>query len=407
MKRSVRRDFSLFWIGQFVSTAGDHMFYTLLVFLVLMVERTHAGTKAGLVSFLETLPFLLFGPFAGALVDRYPRRAVMIFSDLARMAVLLGYWWLYAEKGLFWWTIGALAFLHTAFSTLFLPARDAFLPLLAEGWLFRANALLQSSTQMAMVVGAFVAGALVGRQNTPVQILRVLTVDAATFMVSALTLWMIRVRERPNPIQRSVWKESVEGFRYVKGDPFLRRLLALTALDNLWIMGPAIVGANLLVQRVYGLGASHLAYFQGMMGVGWLAGTLVLARWPLMRPWKLLVWGIFLDGATYLPFLWIRQYPLALLAILIHGFFIPWITVARTTMVQTVVPEDYRGRVFSFVHLTVLGFTSLSSFLTGVLGDNLPVPMVFFLPGVLGALSGVLGALWLPDPLTRTQKQSG
>jgi len=406
MKRSVRRDFSLFWIGQFVSTAGDHMFYTLLVFLVLMVESTHAGTKAGAVSFLETLPFLLFGPFAGAVVDRYPRRRVMIFSDLARMVVLLGFWILYARRGLFWWSIGALAFLHTAFSTLFLPARDAFLPLLAEGWLFRANALLQSSTQMAMVVGAFTAGLLVGARNEPVQILRVLTVDAGTFLVSAFTLWVIRVHERPVVRTSSVWKESVEGFRYVRGDRFLRRLLVLTALDNLWIMGPAIVGANLLVQRVYGLGASHLAYFQGMMGVGWLVGTLVLARWPLLRPWKLLVWGIFLDGATYLPFLWIPSYRGALVAILIHGLFIPWITVARTTIVQKVVPEHYRGRVFSFVHLTVLGFTSLSSFLTGMLGDALPVQMVFFLPGVLGALSGVMAAFWLPDPL-RDQKQSG
>ncbi len=390
-----RRDFWIFWVGQFISSAGDQMFFSVLLFLVLLVETQHGGTKAGLVSFLETLPYLLLGPVVGALVDRFPKRWVMVASDLLRMVVLLAFWPLYFAGHLHWWSIGALAFLHTSFSALFMPARDAFMPRLAGSWLFQANALLQGSTQLAMVVGATAAGLLIGPHSQVSRLLMVLTVDALTFLASVIAILRIRVPEPP-PTHRRLDQEIREGIQLVRQHPFLRRLLVLTALDNLFIMGPAIVGANLLVKRVFGLGASHLAFFEASMGLGWLLGTLWLYRQGERRAWHFLVLGILMDGATYLPFLWIRQYPMALLAILIHGFFIPWITVSRTTLLQRILPEAYLGRVFAFVNLTVLGTTALSSFLTGVLGDWVPVPFVFFLPGVLGTLSGVLAYLWLP-----------
>ncbi len=400
MSTTSKRHFGLLWVGQFISSAGDYMFYAVLLFLVLTVETQHGGTKAGVVSFLETLPFLLFGPFVGAVVDRVPKRWAMIGSDLARMIVLLAFWPFYWIGELHWWSIGALAFFHTTFSTFFMPARDAFLPLLAKSWLFRANALIQSSTQLAMVTGAFAAGILVGRNASVARMLMVLTVDALTFLVSIATLLAIRVDEVPQGREerQSLWRESLEGFWYARRDPFLWRLLILTAVDNLFIMGPAIVGANLLVKRVFALGPSDLAFFQGSMALGWLAGTLFLYFRKPKDAWHILVWGIVLDGATYLPFLWIRWFPLALVAILFHGFFIPWITVSRTTLIQETAHRDYLGRVFALVHLTVLGFTSLSSFLTGVMGDLLPVPYIFFWPGVMGTLTGILAFRVLPRP---------
>ncbi len=395
MRGARRRDFWIFWLGQFVSSAGDQMFFSVLLFLVLLVETSHGGTKAGLVSFLETLPYLLLGPFVGALVDRFPKRRVMIASDLLRMLVLLAFWPLYFTHHLHWWSIGALAFLHTSFSALFLPARDAFMPRLAGDWLFRANALLQGSTQLAWVVGAVAAGLLIGPHSTVSRLLTVLTVDALTFWASVVAIWRIRVPEPP-PQQRDFLEDVRQGLRLARQHAFLRRLLVLTALDNLFIMGPAIVGANLLVKRVFDLGAAHLAFFEGAMGLGWFLGTLWLYRSREERAWHYLVFGILMDGATYLPFLWIRQYSVALGAILFHGFFIPWITVSRTTLLQRLLPEVFLGRVFAFVNLTVLGATALSSFFTGVLGDWVPVPYVFFLPGVLGTLSGVLAYFWLP-----------
>jgi len=396
-----KKDFTLLWIGQFVSNTGDYMFYSVLLFLVLTIEVSHGGTKAGVVSFLETLPFLLFGPLVGAVVDRLPKRMVMIASDLLRMVVLLSFWPFWWTGNLHWWVIGTLAFIHTTFSAFFMPARDTFVPFIASGWLFRANALIQSSTQLAMLLGAFIAGILVGSKSSVPRMLVVLTIDALTFLVSVSTLIAIKVKEPPNSSvpSENIWKQSMDGIRLIKYDKFLRRLLVLTAVDNLFIMGPAIVGANLLVKEVFKLGPQQLAFFQASMAAGWLLGTLFLYFKEPKNHWFVLVSGILLDGFTYLPFLIVRNYSVALLLILIHGFFIPWITVSRTTLIQHHTDQNYLGRVFALIQLTVLGFTSLSSLFTGIIGDLIPIPLIFFMPGFLGTLTGVVSFWYLPKPV--------
>lgn len=376
------------------------MFYSVLLFLVLTIEVSHGGTKAGVVSFLETLPFLLFGPLVGAIVDRLPKRLVMIFSDILRMFILLSFWLFWWMGNLHWWVIGTLAFIHTTFSAFFIPARDTFVPLISSGWLFKANALIQSSTQLAMLFGAFIAGILVGSKGSVPRMLVVLTIDALTFLVSVSTLVAIKVKEPPSssPPSENIWKQSIEGIRLIKRDKFLSRLLILTAVDNLFIMGPAIVGANLLIKEVFKLGPQQLAFFQASMATGWLLGTVFLYFREPKNHWLILVLGVLLDGFTYLPFLIVRDYIFALLLILIHGFFIPWITVSRTTLIQNYADRNYLGRVFALVQLTVLGFTSLSSLLTGIIGDFIPIPFIFFIPGFLGTLTGVFSFWYLPKP---------
>lgn len=378
------------------------MFYSLLPFLVMAVEQRGVGWKTGLVSFLETLPFLLVAPLAGTVVDRLNRKHVMITSDLARMGVLLGFWSFW-EKDLRFWHIGFLAFLHTAFSTFFMPARDALIPQIAERYLFQANALIQSSTQLAMVVGNVLAGFLLSRGADLLRMFQVLTVDAGTFLLSALSIWILPVREAVSRRTRGVWQETVEGFRYTLHHPFLRVLLILTALDNFFIMGPATVGASLLIRHTYGLTAKEFAWFEAAMGSGWWIGTLVLLIRPFHDLRRGLLWGIFLDGITYLPFLWIRNFPLALFFIFLHGLAIPLITVARTTLVQRIVPSHFQGRVFALIQLTVLGFMALSSLFTGTLADWVPIPWIFFMPGLLGTLTGLIGFWALPDPRNHFQ----
>ena len=371
------------------------MFYSLLPFLVMAVESTGVGWKTGSVSFAETLPFLVVAPLAGAVVDRLPRKQVMIASDLARMGVLLGFW-LFWGRSLRFSHIAALAFLHTAFSTFFLPARDALIPRIAGKFLFQANALVQSSTQLAMVVGNVLAGSLLARGADLFRMFQVLTVDAFTFLVSAVTIAVLPVREGLRKGGRSLITETIEGLRYAFRHRFVGVLLLLTALDNFFIMGPATVGASLLVKKTYGLSAAEFAWFEAAMGSGWLAGTLLLMLRPVQDLRRGLLWGIVLDGATYLPFLWIRSYPVALVFIAFHGLAIPLITVTRTTLVQRIVPPDFQGRVFALIQLTVLGFMALSSLFTGILADRLPIPWVFFMPGVLGTLTGLLGFRALP-----------
>jgi len=400
------RNLLLLWIGQFVSQTGDSLFAATVLFLVLTVEPAQGALKAGVVSFLETLPFLIFGLIAGSFVDRYRRRSVMLLSDAVRGALLLAAPLLWQLGLLNWIALGAVAFLLSSFSTLFNPARDALIPeLVPKERLLQVNAFVQTSTQAAWILGSVLAGTLLGAQQaasrTPTDVaamVRLLVFDGVTFFGSFVTILLIRIQGETRPMvapATSALQAAQLGLRYIVQSPLLVGLLALTAVDNFFIMGPATVGANLFVKDTLGLQSQHIAFFQGALMLGWFVGTLWVSRYgSRFSKGKLLLFGVIMDGATYMPlvgFLYWDSYWLSLLLILVHGFFIPFITVTRASIIQEIVPATHLGRVFAMVNLTVVGFMALSSFSTGILGETLAPPWLFFLAGAGGAFSGLIG----------------
>jgi DHA3 family macrolide efflux protein-like MFS transporter len=397
---SFGRNVLLLWGGQLVSATGDALFLAGVQWLALAVTGRDAAV--GGVGFALALPYLVVGPLAGVLADRFDRRRLMIASDLARAAVLLPLPWVArATGGPTFGLLCAVAVLVGTFSSPFAPARDALLPDLARGRpLLRWNAAFQTSAQVATILGLAVGGWLLSGEtrSSPESVARVTNVlayDGATFVVSAVTLCFLRLPRRVSTRTVSsprVGAELREGLRYARTDPVVRPLLVLTALDNLAIMGPATVGALLLVTETFGLSAGHYAWFEAAMVLGMLLGSLTLARGAVtLSPGRLVLWGMVLDGLTYLPFVFLRDYALALVLIAVHGFFIPFIVVGRTTLLQAHVPEDRRGKVFALVALTVTGMTALSALFSGWIADLTSPHALFGIAGTFGALCGVVG----------------
>ena len=394
------------WLAQFVSVIGDSLFLPCLAWLA--SGGGQGAQPIGFAVFVASVPHLLFGPFAGTLADRLDRRRLMIGSDIARAALLFLLPVLLIVTGdLSFGALVAVAFLVVACAAPFLAARDALLPALVDDdELPRWNAFIQTSAHLALVVGYGLGAALltelerrgVGRNDTD-RVVGALAFDGLTFLVSAWALSRIRIdaRTRPRRVQRTTaWSDVRLGLSYARRDPVVRGLLVLTALNNLAIMGPAIVGAVVLVRVVFEGGAGDFALFEGAMAVGMLVGLLLLTRYARRR-WmgRTLLWGMVLDGLTYVPFFWIADFSLGLLMITLHGFFIPWIVVSRTSLVQAYVPDGKRGRVFALVNLTVYGATALSALSCGWLADLWSVRVLFAVAGVFGTLSGFLGMVWL------------
>ena len=385
---------------------GDAVFAGAVAWLAKSI--TGRDDAVGLVVFCSTLPWLVMGPVAGAWVDRVDRRRAMVASDLVRAAVL-GLLWLVARRGEL--TVPLLAgasFLVAAASTPFVPARDALLPRLAEGRsLVRFNAVFQVGAQLAGLLGLWLGGLLLGTRATTDaverdRVLDVLALDGLTFLVSAATLAALvlppsATRAADAGLRSSLFREAAGGVAACVRDPLLLALLVLTALDNLAIMGPAIVGAAGFVHDDLGLEAGHFAWFEGAMASGYVVGAVLLARFGARaRKGPLILWGMVLDGLTYVPFFWVRDYRLALPLIFVHGLFIPWIVVGRTTLIQQHVPEARRGRVFALVNLTVQGMTALSALVAGLVAQRHGAPTLFLLAGVFGTLCGVAGFVVAP-----------
>jgi DHA3 family macrolide efflux protein-like MFS transporter len=272
---------------------------------------------------------------------------------------------------------------------------------LAEGRpLVRVNAAFQTAGQVAQIAGLAVGGALLADGSLD-RVLFVVGLDGAAFLVSAVTLALISLPPAPTPApasraRGSLLRETADSFREARRDPLLRNLLVLTAVDNFVLMGPGIVGAALFVKNDLGGGAGHLAWLEGAMAVGFFAGAIGIARFAArVRNGPLVLWGMLLDGLTYLPLAFVRSYPLALVLMLVHGLFIPWIVVGRTSLLQAHVPAERRGRVFALVHLTVAGMTALSSLAAGALGDVVGGRGLFLVAGSLGAACGLVGLVAL------------
>lgn len=393
----VNRNLALLWTGLTVSEAGDMVFRIGALWLVL--EATGSEGKTGLVATATYLPVLLFGPLAGVAADRFDRRRLMAVADAGRAILVL------AVPAMIWMDevtaprVAAIAFGLTCFSIFFVPARDAMLPaLVPASGLAHANGLVQTSWQLAMLLGPGLAALLV----ESVGIVHLFTADSLTFGISLACVLVLRpVAEaadpgsfRPPPGERG-WRASLrdlrEGFGEAWGTPFLRGLLWVTAVDNLFIMGPAIVGTPVFVRKVLGLGVAEFALVEACFAAGAVAGVPLVAwlarRFPKGR---ILCVGIVLDGLTYLPLLWIRTLPAMLVTIAVHAAVIPMITVPRTTLVQERVPPRLRGRIFALVSFTVIGLTALSSAVAGLVLEAIGADVLF---GTIALLAAGTGAL--------------
>ena len=403
------RNLRLLGAAQFVSQAGDGLYMAVILNYAL---RVSGGDKAsvGLVSVCENLPYVLFGLWAGVLVDRWDRRRTMLGADLLRAAVLVLLFaadrggWLGGVNPSAALPVAGAAFLLSVGTLFFNPARDAVLPDLAEGGdLLKANAAVGISQYGALLVGPLLAALLLAFRPPAEAFLW----DAGTFLVSFACVLAIRVPAKAKaaaPIRMDV----AGALRYARSRSDLMALLLMTVFNNVLLMGPAIVGSVFLVRGVAELGGPFLGCSpEAMYGIylscfaaGLIVGVSLLRAFGGARPrWWLLGIGILFDGLTFLPFAPVARtgsFPLLMATIFVHALPVPMILVVRPAMLQAHVPRERLGQVFALVNLTVQGVTALSVALAGILCNRMAPGDLFTMAGIGGTLAGVLALTLRP-----------
>jgi MFS family permease len=389
----VNRQLGFLWIGQVVSQTGDSVYQIGLLWL--MLEMTGRKSLTGLAAATLFLPTLLFGLPAGVLVDRVSKRRLMIGADALRAALVLTIPAGYAAGILTPLSLGIITFAVASCAAVFNPARDALVPRLTESLdLPHANALIQTSWQLAILLGPAVAAIML----SAVGIIHLFTFDSVTFLISLVAITAIgktlpRRDVAAGGQAHSAFTQLREGLSYVTKDPMMRMLILVTAIDNLILMGPAIVGTPILVREGLGIDDPRAyAWLQAALAGGMLIGAPFMAtvgkRLPLG---KTVMVGIVLDGLTFAPFLFVRTLPAAIVLLFIHSFFIPLITVSRTTLVQRYVPKELHGRIFSVIGVCVVGGTAISAALTGLAAEYIPIQKIYLLAGLGAAATALPG----------------
>lgn len=271
------RDFGLLWAGQAVSQVGDGLNKVALLWFV--YELTGSALKMTFIGLLQTVPPLLLGPLIGVYLDRLPKKSVMIWIDLLRTAMVLFIPLLYTFNALTLERLYVLVFLTAIFSTVFGPALASSVPLIVSRTrLTAANALLQSTTNIGVLIGPAVSGfgiALIGAQN-------VLYVNAVTFFVSALCLIPVRVRRLVIPKREAgtpaqLLHEMLEGFRFVLVQR--RMVLGLMLIATLYALAASAFVYMLPVfsKRLFHLGPVQLGWLWSALGIGMLVASAWLA----------------------------------------------------------------------------------------------------------------------------------
>ena len=377
------RRLELAWSGSIIGQWGYE------VALAVYAYRAGGATAVGLVGLVRLLPAAMVAPFAALLGDRFPRKRVMVTADLVRACAMGG-----AAAAVFGGApaaaVYALAVVTALMSTAFQPAQAAFLPSLARSpaELTAANA---TSTTLESV-GFFIGPALGGLLLAATSVGAVFSVTAGLFVWSALTLGRIGTESRGGAGGEpgSIVREAVAGFRAIAAESRLRLLVGVYGAQTL---AAGIFRVLLVVTalRILGLGASGVGFLNSAVGVGAIAGMLVVlaligtSRLAGVFQLGILLWGVPLALLGVWPSL-----TAALLLFGVLGVGNTLVDVAGLTLVQRTARDEVRARVFGVLESVFLGTIGIGAVLA-------PLLIAAFGPrGALVAAGGGLSLLVLP-----------
>lgn len=384
------RNVTTLWLAQLISYMGDAVYQLALIWLIF--DITDSSVVTGIVAMSAYLPAIIFGLLGGVFADKYNRLRIMHIANVSQsLTVIIIPITLYygvADAML----LGLLAFVRSSFGTLFPPALNAFIPeVVDKKGLTKVNSINATSMQLAYLLGPAVAGVLLGI----ISVSKLFIFDAFSFLgASFLLLFVVKKRKPPLRESHATFSQLKSGFIYIIQHRSIGYLILLTILNNIFIMGPAIVGMPILVKSVLDGTASDFAFVEAGMAGGMLMGSWFVYRFShRFNNGLLLLIGLLWDGITYAFFYWVPSVPVAIVMIVIHGIGIPVITITRTAIIQRNTPNEYHGRLFSMVHLAIVGMTALSSALVGILASLMPVPVVFLIFGIGAFVSGLIGLM--------------
>ena len=389
------RNYRLYWSGQVVSLMGTYMQTIGQAWLVL--ELTHSGWQLGLVGALQFLPVLLFTLFGGIFADRWPKRRILLVTQLAAMAQAFLLWVLVASGTVQLWHLYVLALLLGLTNSMYLPAIRAFvIEMVGREDLPNASALNFSFSTLARIVGPGIAGIIIAGSSVTMLFL----LNALSFLPVIVALTLIKSHElhtqadhHPDALAwQETWKSLREGLGYVWKTPVL--LVVIVAVGLVLLFGSNFsVLLPLFATEVLHTGASGFGFLSAALSVGALFSTLWLA-WSNEQPTiRHLLLGMLVFGVLEVVFAVSRIYPLSLVLIASIGFMETAFAAQALITLQAVVPDHLRGRVTSVQVLFFDGSVPPGYLLMGWLASLWGAPVAMLIGALLSLL--VTGAGWV------------
>jgi MFS family permease len=388
------RDFRRFWLAQSITQLGTQITFLAIPLTAILILEATPG-QMGILLAVMGLPALLVSLFIGVWVDRLRRRPLLIASNLSR-AVVLTILPVMAVTGVLGIVhLYIITFVHGTLFLLFNIAYRSYLPvLIGRDKLVEGNSKLELSRSAADISGPGVAGFLVQIITAPFAVL----IQAAGLLVSSLLLTTIDATE-PEPVpepNRRIWRDAMDGLRFVFGHPILRPLAGCGATFG-FMAGVVDVVILLYIVNELGLSAGMVGLVFSAGNIGFLIGALMPQRMVhLVGLGPALVFGIVITGVGDL-IIPLASGPLPMvLAMLAAGqlMFGAGITIYRVNEVslrQKLTPDRIQGRMNATMSLMLYGIMPAGALAGGILGTSIGLRETY----LLAASCEILAVLWL------------
>ncbi len=378
------RNYRLYFMGQLVSLIGTWMSSTAQGWLVYQLT----GSKAllGVVAAAGTAPMLVFSTWGGWMADRFSKRSVLIGTQISMMVLSFAMAILVWTKWIQPWQIIVLALFGGVAMAFDMPARQSFVVEIASREdLMNAISLNSAMFNGARIVGPAVAGFLMAQ----VGIALCFFIDGVSFL--AVLAGLIMMRLPPHQVRAAAGgalAQSLEGFRYVWNHVRVRTIMALFAIVGIFGWSYSVL-MPAFAQDILHLGSQGYGLLLGASGVGALIGALTTATFGTsFSPRTLAFGGVWLFSAMLLIFSFNRNLTIAMLCLAGAGFGMMLFFSTSNTTVQTIVPDEMRGRVMGIWSLIFGGMIPFGSLEAGAVAHYFGTPATL----AVGAVACVIAA---------------
>lgn len=397
------RDYALFFSGQLVSLIGSWMQSLGQSWLIL--QLTDSPFKLGLISTLQFTPMLLFSLFSGAIIDRLPKRKLIIATQTAFMILAFVLAFLVHTELVQYWHVTALALTLGVVNTFDLPARQSYVvEMVGKADLASAVALNSALFNGARIVGPAIAGLLIAK----VGIAPAFAFNGLSYLAVIAALTQIRAEGLPKGEKRgSMLQQIREGVAFAWSQPMLRFAISLTLfvgtfVINFQVLVPAFA-RMVLHQEAQGFGGLMSA-----QGFGALVGALLRAVQNKANPRlrSIIIPAVLMSGAAVSMY-FVHTMWLAAAVLFVIGFGMIQFLTGTNTKVQMAAPDHLRGRVMSLYTLSNAGTAPIGSLYSGAVTEAFGAGTGFLVAGSLGLTVITLLSGWWWHSLRHKLHQVG
>lgn len=383
------RNYRLYYIGQIISTSGTFMQSVAQAWLVL--KLTNSGPALGLVSALQYLPILIFGPYGGVIADRTIKRKVLYFTQSISgiLALILGV--LVATGMVRLWMVYILSFCLGMVTVVDNPTRQSFyIEMVGPEHLRNAVTLYSTLINLARIIGPAIAGALIaGVGMAPCFI-----INGVSYVAVVIMLSMMHPNElHTTPPAPRAKGQIKEGFKYVFSSPIIASILLMMAIIGT-LTFEFQVSLPLIAQFTFNGDAGSYAFLTSSMGFGAAIGGISIAGSKNVTTKRLvtaaLCFGLAIVAAAFMPSLILCGLTMVLVGVCSINF-----SSLGNTILQLECSPQMRGRVMSFWSIAFLGSTTIGGPIVGWFAEAAGARWGLALGGIAAVVAAALASVTL------------